>query len=122
MPRKPAEVTDVPNTVTNEVPAEAAEKSAKVAEAREPGPTTTRTGAQALAVETDAGVRTFTAGGEKGQRINELLTTRQDLSRKEIAEMVGCSQSRVAEVARVLGLTRKREPKAEVVEQETVNA
>ena len=122
MPRKPAEVVDVPNAVDVE---DAPVKAAKVTETREPGPTTTRTGAQALAVETDAGVRTFTAGGEKGQRINELLTTRQDLSRKEIAEMVGCSQSRVAEVARVLGLTRKRDPKsadAEVVEQETVNA
>ena len=119
MPRKPAEVVEDVATQIEEAPA----KAAKVTETREPGPTTTRTGAQALAVETDAGVRTFTAGGEKGQRINELLTTRQDLSRKEIAEMVGCSQSRVAEVARVLGLTRKRDPKpADEEVKETVNA
>ena len=75
---------------------------------REPGPTTTRTGAQALTIETDSGTRTFTAGGEKGQHIAELLKSKPDMTRKEIAEVVGCSQSRVAEVARVLGLTKPR--------------
>jgi hypothetical protein len=119
MPRKSAEVID--ETTVEDAPE--AVKAPKVAETREPGPTTTRTGAQALAVETEAGVRTFTAGGEKGERIKELLTTREDLSRKEIAELVGSSQSRVAEVARVLGLTRKREAKAAVeAEAEDVNA
>jgi hypothetical protein len=118
MPRKAAETPDA-NVVDL---TEEAAKPAKVAEVREPGPTTTRTGAQALAVETEAGVRTFTAGGEKGERIKELLTTKPELSRKEIAEIVGSSQSRVAEVARVLGLTRKREVKPADAPQETVDA
>ena len=72
------------------------------------GPTKTRTGAEATVIQGPQGKRVFTAGGDKGQKIAELLRTRSDLPRKEIAAMVGCSQSRVAEVARVLGLASAR--------------
>lgn len=72
------------------------------------GPTKTRTGAEATVIQGPNGKRVFTAGGDKGGKIAELLRTRNDLSRKDIAAMVGCSQSRVAEVARVLGLATAR--------------
>jgi hypothetical protein len=72
------------------------------------GPTKTRTGAEATVIEGPQGKRIFTAGGDKGGKIAELLRSRPDLPRKEIATMVGCSQSRVAEVARVLGLAAAR--------------
>lgn len=86
---------------TEAQPAQAAEKKPK--EPIPDGPLTTRTGAKALAVKN----RIFTAGGEKGDAVKTLLETRPDLTRKEIAAMVGCSQSRVAEVARVLGLQKR---------------
>jgi hypothetical protein len=92
--------TEVPEG-TEAVEAEKAEKPKK--EPAPDGPLTTRTGAQALSVKG----RVFTAGGEKGDAIKTLLETRSDLTRKEIAAMVGCSQSRVAEVARVLGLQKR---------------
>lgn len=72
------------------------------------GNTKTRTGAEATVIQGPQGKRVFTAGGDKGAKIAELLRTRTDLPRKEIAAMVGCSQSRVAEVARVLGLAAPR--------------
>lgn len=72
-------------------------------EPRPDGPMETRTGAKGLVVKG----RTFTAGGPKGDAIKHLLETRPDMARKEIAAIVGCSQSRVAEVARVLGLQRR---------------
>jgi hypothetical protein len=83
---------------------------------RQPGPITTRTGAQALVINAPKGTRVFTAGGDKGAKIAELLTSKPEMSRKEIAALVGSSQSRVAEVARVLGLSKAREPKAEAVD------
>lgn len=72
------------------------------------GPMTTRTGAEALVIKAPKGQRVFTAGGDKGQKIKELLTTKPEMARKEIAALVGCSQSRVAEVARVLGISQPR--------------
>lgn len=84
---------------------EAAEKPAKAPRekiVREDGPATTTTGANALVVKG----RTFTAGGGKGEAIAHLLKTRPDMSNKDIAASVGCSNSRVSEVARVLGLQR----------------
>jgi hypothetical protein len=72
------------------------------------GPMTTRTGAEALVIQAPKGQRVFTAGGDKGAKIAELLKTKPEISRKEIAAMVGCSQSRVAEVARVLGISKSR--------------
>jgi hypothetical protein len=84
-----------------------AEKPAKTPRekiVREDGPATTTTGAPALVVEG----RTFTAGGGKGEAIAHLLKTRPDMSNKDIAATVGCSNSRVSEVARVLGLQRKQ--------------
>lgn len=108
MPRKGA---------TAEKPAEVEETPAAEApkEPLTPGPTTTRTGAAGLVIETPHGTRTFTAGGSKGEAAAELLREGK-LSRKEIAEKVGCSPSRVAEVARVLGLTKERK-KIDVVEE-----
>lgn len=76
------------------------------------GPMKTRTGAEATVIQGPKGKRVFTAGGDKGGKIAELLRTRPDLPRKDIAAMVGCSQSRVAEVARVLGLATARPPAA----------
>jgi len=109
MARKAAE------TAENTEKATPAPKVPKVVEPREPGPTVTRSGAKGLVIETEGGTRTFTAGGDKGSRIAEyLLDDKTDLSRKQIAELVGCSQSRVAEVARVLGLTKARAPKETV--------
>lgn len=92
-------------------PAEKAEKKPK--EPIPDGPLVTRTGAKALAVKN----RVFTAGGEKGDAVKTLLETRPDLTRKEIAAMVGCSQSRVAEVARVLGLQKRIMVPVEQVQQ-----
>lgn len=95
---------------------------------RQPGPMTTRTGAKALVIEAPKGTRVFTAGGDKGGKIAELLQTKPEMSRKDIAALVGCSQSRVAEVARVLGIAQARpKTEAEAAEapaeaQETVNA
>jgi hypothetical protein len=85
-------------------PAEAAATEEKAPKEPIPdGPRETRTGAKALVVKG----RTFTAGGAKGDAIKHLLETRPDMPRKEIAATVGCSQSRVAEVARVLGLEKR---------------
>src|SRR5262245_28363987 len=72
------------------------------------GPTQTRTGAAATVIQGPRGKRVFTAGGDKGAKIAELLKTKPEMPRKEIAALVGCSQSRVAEVARVLGLASAR--------------
>lgn len=72
------------------------------------GPTTTRTGAAAMVIKSPKGKRVFTAGGDKGAKIAELLKTKPEMPRREIAALVGCSQSRVAEVARVLGLANPR--------------
>lgn len=72
------------------------------------GNTTTRTGAAATVIQGPKGKRVFTAGGDKGAKIAELLKTKPEMSRKDIAGLVGCSQSRVAEVARVLGLSVAR--------------
>jgi len=55
---------------------------------------------------------------DKGAKIKELLTTKPDMPRKEIAALVGCSQSRVAEVARVLGISKSREEAAAAAEAE----
>ena len=128
MPRRTKDepdVTDVTNTET--VPAGGSEQTANgephpggdvVKPKRSTvddlpiGPMQTRTGAAATVIQGPSGKRVFTAGGDKGGKIAELLKTRPDLPRKEIAAMVGCSQSRVAEVARVLGLAAAR-PKAE---------
>jgi hypothetical protein len=103
----PEGVEDVTEANTEAEATEAAENGEKPVKApKEPvpdGPLTTRTGAKALSVKG----RVFTAGGEKGDAIKTLLETRPDLTRKEIAAMVGCSQSRVAEVARVLGLQKR---------------
>jgi len=74
------------------------------------GPTQTRTGAAATVIQGPKGKRVFTAGGDKGAKIAELLKTKPEMPRKEIAALVGCSQSRVAEVARVLGLASARPP------------
>lgn len=92
-----------PEAPAAEAPAEEAKQEKKPKEPIPDGPLTTRTGAKALAVKN----RVFTAGGEKGDAVKTLLETRPDLTRKEIAAMVGCSQSRVAEVARVLGLQKR---------------
>ncbi len=83
----------------------------------------TRTGAKALTVEAANGTkRTFTAGGDKGQAVQALLEAEDNgLTRKEIAEKVGCSPSRVAEVARVLGISGKPKTIA-VVTEETATA
>lgn len=98
------DVTDVTEAEATEGEAAETEKPAKAPKEPVPdGPLTTRTGAKALSVKG----RVFTAGGEKGDAIKTLLETRPDLTRKEIAAMVGCSQSRVAEVARVLGLQKR---------------
>lgn len=109
-PPDPEGVEDVTTTEAEAPAAEGteaaeapAEKEKKVKEPVPDGPLTTRTGAKALSVKG----RVFTAGGEKGDAIKHLLEERKDLTRKEIAAMVGCSQSRVAEVARVLGLQKR---------------
>ena len=70
---------------------------------REDGPFDTRNGSKALAVKG----RVFTAGGAKGDAIADLLR-KGEMSRKEIAAVVGCSPSRVAEVAKVLGMGTTR--------------
>lgn len=44
-------------------------------------------------------------GGEKGQAIAKLLKRRPDAPAAEIAEKVGCSPARVAEVRRALAAT-----------------
>lgn len=115
MPRREKDTPDVTTTEpTTEAPAEAAaEKPAPAPKPDKPlGPMTTRTGAEALVIKAPKGQRVFTAGGDKGQKIKELLTTKPDMPRKEIAALVGCSQSRVAEVARVLGISKSREETA----------
>jgi hypothetical protein len=83
---------------------------------RQPGPMKTRTGAEALVINAPKGTRVFTAGGDKGGKIAELLRTKPEMSRKDIAALVGSSQSRVAEVARVLGIAKARPAKAETGE------
>ena len=111
-----ATVATTPADATQEgstTPADTAAATATPKPERQPGPITTRTGAQALVINAPKGTRVFTAGGDKGAKIAELLTSKPEMSRKEIAALVGSSQSRVAEVARVLGLSKAREPKAE---------
>ena len=98
-----APAAEAAEATTPEQPVEAQKAEKKPKEPIPDGPLTTRTGAKALAVKN----RVFTAGGEKGDAVKTLLETRPDLTRKEIAAMVGCSQSRVAEVARVLGLQKR---------------
>jgi hypothetical protein len=122
MPRREKDQT-VTTTETPAAPAadeaEAAEKPAKQPAPPKPlGPMTTRTGAPALVIAAPKGQRVFTAGGDKGAKIAELLKTKPEMPRKEIAALVGCSQSRVAEVARVLGLSQAR-PAPAPVEGET---
>jgi len=117
MPRREKD-TDV--TTTEPAPAEVAPDAAATEEKAPPapkpdkplGPMTTRTGAEALVIKAPKGQRVFTAGGDKGAKIKELLTTKPEMPRKEIAALVGCSQSRVAEVARVLGISKSREEAA----------
>jgi hypothetical protein len=107
---------------STEVEAEAIEGGAATPkppkEPRPDGAFETRNGSAAL-VEKG---RTFTAGGAKGDAIKQLLLA-GELTRKQIAETVGCSQSRVAEVAKVLGLqTRNVTPTAPAAADETVTA
>lgn len=123
MPRRekeaPVTATDTP-TQPAPTPDQPADPNAPQPEKPEPapkadkplGPMTTRTGAEALVIKAPKGQRVFTAGGDKGQKIKELLTTKPEMPRKEIAALVGCSQSRVAEVARVLGISKSREESA----------
>lgn len=124
MPRreKDSTVTDQTDASVDQAP-DAAEAAAVegTAETKAPkapappkplGPMTTRTGAEALVIAAPKGQRVFTAGGDKGAKIKELLTTKPEMPRKEIAALVGCSQSRVAEVARVLGISKSREESA----------
>jgi len=113
MPRREKDET-VTDTETIEAPASAGgEGEAPAPKPDRPlGPMTTRTGAPALVIKAPKGQRVFTAGGDKGNKIAELLQTKPELSRKDIAGIVGCSQSRVAEVARVLGLSKSREEAA----------
>jgi hypothetical protein len=105
-PATPATPAD-PNAPVQE-PAPKAEKPL--------GPMTTRTGAEALVIAAPKGQRVFTAGGDKGAKIAELLKTKPEMPRKEIAALVGCSQSRVAEVARVLGISQARSAAAPAAE------
>lgn len=119
MPRRSNKAEEVEEV--EEVEAVEDDTEPAVREPAKPGPTTTRSGAKALNVETASGVRTFTSGGEKGQRVAELLQGENEYSRKQIAEIVGCSQSRVAEVARVLGITSARQKTVKPAE-ETVDA
>lgn len=133
MPRR-AKDDSVTDTTTETAPdAAAATAGGSNGEAAEPktkrsqlddlplGPMKTRTGAEATVIQGPQGKRVFTAGGDKGAKIAELLRTRTDLPRKEIAAMVGCSQSRVAEVARVLGLAAAR-PKPVATEETPAEA
>jgi hypothetical protein len=125
MPRRGTNVTDTATDTAGQAPA--AEQPADTAGQAAPptdgetqsaapqpkpekplGPMTTRTGAPALVIKAPQGQRVFTAGGDKGAKIAELLQTKPEMPRKEIAAMVGCSQSRVAEVARVLGISKSR--------------
>jgi len=125
MPRREKDTPTVTTTEpTTDAPAEAAAtEETKAPAAPKPdkplGPMTTRTGAEALVIKAPKGQRVFTAGGDKGQKIKELLTTKPDMPRKEIAALVGCSQSRVAEVARVLGISKSREESAAASNGET---
>jgi hypothetical protein len=117
MPRREKEPDVTTTEPQTEAPAEAAaateEKAPPAPKPDKPlGPMTTRTGAEALVIKAPKGQRVFTAGGDKGQKIKELLTTKPEMPRKEIAALVGCSQSRVAEVARVLGISKSREESA----------
>lgn len=120
MPRRTKDEPDVTNDATASAGgSEPSDNGTEEAKAKRStvddlplGPTQTRTGAAATVIQGPNGKRIFTAGGDKGGKIAELLKTRPDLPRKEIAAMVGCSQSRVAEVARVLGLAAAR-PKSE---------
>lgn len=110
MPRrdKDSEVTETEAIApAGDQPADETPKAPKVDE-RPLGPTTTRTGAAAMVIKSPKGKRVFTAGGDKGAKIAELLKTKPEMPRREIAALVGCSQSRVAEVARVLGLANPR--------------
>jgi hypothetical protein len=119
MPRREKDqpVTDTATTETAAAEASpdaaATEATPKAPKPDKPlGPMTTRTGAEALVIKAPKGQRVFTAGGDKGAKIAELLKTKPEMPRKEIAALVGCSQSRVAEVARVLGISKSREESA----------